>query len=90
MNKYDESFEALFLTTKGYYLYVQYTADDPECDFDYVIYDEDFADVDGGLIGEYTDWNLDRAADEILSDGPVSYGSRILRLDLEDYRSYLE
>ena len=86
----NEPFEALYLTTTGYYLYVQYTADDPEYDFDYTIYDRDFLDEDGGVIGEYTKWDLDEAADQILRAGPVRYGSRMERLHIDDYRDYLD
>lgn len=84
----NEPYEALYLTTAGYYLHVQYTADDPECDFDYTIYDEDFLDEDGGLIGENTDWTLDEAADQIMCIEPVRYGSRMTRLNIDDYRDY--
>lgn len=86
----NEPYEALFVTTTGYYLYVQHTADDPECDFDFTIYDEDFLPEDGGLIGENTDWNLDMAADEIMRGQPIKCGTRAARLDIEDYRDYLE
>ena len=54
-------YEALFKTGE-YYLYVQHTADDPEYDFDYTFYDKDFNDVDGGVIGRHTNWDLTRAA----------------------------
>ena len=83
----DESFEALYRIKNVGYLYVQYTADDPEYDFDYAIFDNDFQDVDGGVIGVNTRWNLDAAASVIARENILP---AIWRLDIDAYRDKLE
>lgn len=86
-----ERFESLFSVGNNHYLYVQHTADDPEYDFDFTLYDRNFRDVDGGVIGQNTDWSLKRAAREIID----SYSSekdfdkptgKLREIDLEQYR----
>lgn len=59
--------EALF-KIPGHFIYVQYLSDDPEYFFDYTIYDNDFNDLDGGVIGTDPRWDLRRAAIEIIAD----------------------
>lgn len=64
-----ESFEKMFFSPKtNRYICIQYLTDDPEYDFDYTIFDVDFNDIDGGVIGQRTDWNLFEAAIEVSGD----------------------
>jgi len=85
INPKREPFEGLFKTDAGY-IYVQYTAEDPDCDFDYTVYDDQFNDIDGGLIGEsgVCKWDLEEAAVEINGGRPVR------RLWIDMYRQYIE
>ena len=66
---------ALFRLKNGY-VFVQYLDDDPDCDFDYTIYDNEFSDIDGGVIGEgvYDVWDLKRAAEEVVGKGMIIGG----------------
>lgn len=97
-NLKDERYEALYRINNIGYLYVQYTADDPEYDFDYTVFDNDFHDVDGGVIGVDTRWDLDAAADAICEDIQQTLKSRgftagrptIWRLDIDAYMDKLE
>lgn len=86
-----ESYEALF-SAGDQYIYVQYLYDDMEYDFDYTIFDRDFNDIDGGVIGESGtaipfggDWDLQRAAEEI-----AGYSAGVIRLDLDEFRDRFE
>lgn len=87
----NESYDALFCAGDQY-IYVQYLYDDAEYDFDYTIFDRDFNDIDGGVIGESGtaipfggDWDLQRAAEEI-----VERGVKVIRLDLDEFRGRFE
>lgn len=82
-----EPYEKLF-SVGFWYIYVQYTADDPDCRFDYIIYNKDFDEVDGGLIGDLDcNWNLMRAAAEIaISEG---LSGPMAELDVKAYRDKL-
>lgn len=84
--------EALF-KVPGYYIHVQYLSDDPEYCFDYTIYDDDFNDIDGGVIGTDDSWDLRRAAEEVVSEAQYYSGLDIEGtphlLNIEEYEDKL-
>ena len=51
-----------------YYIHVQYLADDPDYDFDYTIYDSSAHDIDGGVIGSFSGWDLRYAVINIIEE----------------------
>lgn len=88
MAKQKDPLEKLFMVGSNY-LHVQYLADDPEYDFDYTIYDESFHNIDGGVIGVMTGWDLLMAANEIVADaqkyGIIAKEQRPVEVDIEKY-----
>ena len=60
--------EALFRTHDGGYLFIQ-DSEESGCDFDYTLYDEDFVDIDGGVIGEGGLLDIFSMAEEIAGSG---------------------
>ena len=81
LNPKHEDFEKLFLCPKtNQFIYIQYLSDDPEYDFDYTIFDDQFNDIDGGVIGQRSDWDLKEAAIEATGD------YSLVEKDLDYYR----
>lgn len=68
----------------GHYIFIQYLADDPEYLFDYTIYDNDFNNIDGGVVGIDASWNMDRVLKEILIMYPEIFASTPKRIDFNE------
>ena len=81
-----EPLEKLFQVDTDYFIHIQHLADDPEYEFDYTIYDWNFTDIDGGVIGAAgCGWTIEQTLQEIVS-GEGYLSGCWTEVDMELYR----